>query len=427
MISGRQIRLIAARDFWAIIQTKSFLIGIFVILFVASVMPGMFALSQLKAHYRLAVVDPTHTYAEQITKRLKQPELFELINLPVTPRTLNDVRRQGLAEVRSRKFFGLFEVIPQEDGDEKFTLSMASLADPIPRSILDNYLGDIVQERRAARLKVLPETLSKITGPIDFINLRLTSGAAEKAQDQDFIFAYLLPIGMVFSLYGIISFQSERLLTALLEEKLKKLIEVLLTRATIHELILGKMLGVLTVGFLLYAGVGSIIFASACIFGFSHLLTFKATLFYTLFYIAGYGLYASFYAAIGASCGNPKDAENLSMPLRVILMLPITISVYVNIHPESIGSLFFAYFPLTAPFVMTNRMIVSDVSVAGLCLSLVMVLGAAFCGLWIASRIFRASMMAQGRSLGLRDIWRSLTMPPTRIQPLLNTASFSND
>lgn len=410
MISTRQIGLVAMRDFWAIVQTKSFLIGLAAFFFIASVMPGMLALSQFKAEYRIALIDPVGGYREELERRLAGDKQFEFVAL--APESDRETQRTtALQQVRAKKFFALVEIIPAgtQGAEESFTLSAANLADPTPRQRIEGVLSDLVRERRATRLGISNDTLNRLLAPPQFQALRITAtGKTENAQDRDFIFAYVLPIGMVFSLYGLISFQSERLLTALLEEKLKRLLEVLLTRVTIYELLLGKMLGILYVGFILYCGVGLLATCVEVALGVAHLLSFRSVFFFTLFYISGYSLYATFYAAIGAACGNPKDAENLSMPLRMLLTLPIFISVYVNTHPSSAGSLFFSYFPLTAPFVMTNRMLVSSVSAWEIALALTSVLAAGVLGLWAATRIFRASLLAQTRSLGIRDIWKSL-------------------
>ncbi len=409
-LSARLIGLVAARDFWAIVQTKSFLIGLAAFIFIASVMPGMLALSRFKSEYPIAVIDPVGGYRDELARRLADDKQFEFRSLP-TVGNVTTIRRAGLQRVKAKEFFALVEIIPGngQETEESFNLTSVNLADPVPRQKIESVLSDLVREHRAAKLGISHDALGHLLAPAQFQTYRITTAnKTERVQDRDFLFAYVLPIGMVFALYGLISFQSERLLTALLEEKLKRLLEVLLTRVTIYELLLGKMLGILYVGFILYCGVSLLVGLAVAGLGFTHLLSAKSLFFFTVFYISGYALYATFYAAIGAACANPKDAENLSMPLRMLLMLPIMISVYVNTHPSSGGALFFSYFPLTAPFVMTNRMLVSNVTVLEILPAVLSVLIAAAIGLWAATRIFAASLLAQSRSLGARDIWRSL-------------------
>jgi ABC-2 type transport system permease protein len=129
---------------------------------------------------------------------------------------------------------------------------------------------------------------------------------------------------------------------------------------------------------------------------------------FTLFYLSGYFLYANFYAAIGAACANPKDAENLSMPLRMLLMGPIMISVYVTAQPQSVAAVFFSYLPITAPFVMLNRLVLLEIPLWEPCLALVGIMVTAWGALWLATRIFRASLLAQSRTLSMKDVWQSL-------------------
>lgn len=401
----RVIQLIAMRDFWAIVQTKSFLLGLLAFAFIASVMPGVLLLATISDVYRVGVVDPLGAYHDGLSKRFEDGKTFEVIDLKA---------QAAPVSLKEHDLFALIEVLPSEDGaEERFHISTVNLADPEPHQDLRNVLTSLLREERAKRLDVSPEALRTLMKPLTYETLLVhPSKASRSADEKDFVIATALPFIIVFSLFGLISFQSERLLTALMEEKMKRLLEVILTRATIYEVLLGKMLGILYVGLILFGGValliGSAAYLLAELFGAQLVIQTKIIAYYSLSYVLGYYLYAGFYASIGASCGNPKDAENLSMPLRMLLVIPIMISVYVNRNPEATASVFFSYFPLTSPFVMTNRMVVSEVPWSSLLGSSAIVVVSGTIGLWVAAQIFRASLLAQGRTLCLRDITAAL-------------------
>ncbi|MEM1058580.1 MAG: ABC transporter permease [Verrucomicrobiota bacterium] len=418
MISPRLVNLIAMRDFWAIVQTKSFLIGLAAFAFIASVMPVVGLLSTLEPHNRVTLVDKSGRYGEQLRARFAESKTLDFVSGPAAERlrtaqgeAAEEALRTLHQQVRSKQVDGLIVIGESaEAGEERVTFSTANLADTFLHKKLKDAITQLQRQARAARLGIATGQLDQLMAAADFQLERVTDRPqTQKANEFDVVFAVFIPVVLVFALYGLISFQSERLLTALMEEKLKRLLEVLLTRANIYELLAGKMLGILYVGLLLYVGVLVLLIGAAAALGFLAFITAKTITFFTLFYAAGYALYASFYAAIGAACSHPKDAENLSMPLRMLLVVPIMISVYVNINPNAPASLFCSYFPLTAPFVMTNRMMVMQVPAWQLGLSLVVVLAAAAVGLWVATRIFQASLLAGSRTLGPREIWRSLT------------------
>ena len=416
MISFRPIGLIAARDFWAIVQTKSFLIGIAAFVFVAAVMPGMVFIGFLKADYRVAVLDATGIYAAELTRRIQDPEHFHFEE--IRPENNLDAQREDLLQrVRQKEFFALIEITPHAHGEESFSLSRVSLADKTPADQMQNALHQFIRERRAARLGISGDQLRQLDHPMAFQNRRIMSGQITMAKPEDTFRDYLLPSVLIFALYGLISFQSERLLTALLEEKMKRLVEVLLTRVTMYELLLGKMLGILYVGTMLFLGVSVLLIGVAYTQDLMHYFTVKSFLSFVLFYITGYALYATFYAIIGVSCTSNKDAENFSIPLRMLLILPLLISVYVTTHPSSPVALFFAYFPLTAPFVMINRLTVSEVAAWELALAALSILFAAGLGIWASVKVFQASIIAQGRSLTLRDIVGAIRSRPFSVQP----------
>jgi ABC-2 type transport system permease protein len=404
MIRWTKLHLVAARDFWAIVQTKSFLIGLLSLVFIGSVMPGMLALGLFQHTYTIAVLDPTGVYTRELSERSRQQKN----RLTFVDLTSSASRTEALTRVRQKEFYGLVEIAVQAPLVESFTISVITLGDRTPTAVLQGLLNQIVRERRAVQLGISVENLRALDSPIVIANQRVLQQGTEPAEQKDFVIAYLIPICLIFSLFGLISFQSERLLTALMEEKLKRLLEVLLTRVTIYELLLGKMLGILYVGFLLFAGVAVLVKLAAILFHFGDLLKFSHLFFYTLFYVSGYFLYANFYAAIGAACANPKDAENLSMPLRMLLMIPVMTSVYVTAQPQSFASVVFSYLPITAPFVMMNRLVLLETPWWEPALALAGILISGGVALWMATRIFRASFLAQSRTLTLRDMWRSL-------------------
>lgn len=441
----RQIALIAERDFWATVLTKSFLLAILAFPIVAAIMPAMMVLAVLKPTYRIALIDSTGAYYPAITEKMRAQQArmpsiedlqkaatpgaasmefaassggrYEFIDLlrasgippeSATAEQLATTKAQALQRIQGKEFFAVVEVAPTDE-DEEFQISFASLSDSGPKTMLGELLTTIVRERRAAKLGIDKPTLERILTPPDIPAYRVTAEAeTEKASAADFVVAFLLPIMLVFGLYGLVSFMAERLLTALIEEKLKRLLEVILTRASIYELLIGKMLGVLYVGSIFYVGAGVLFIGALHLVGFGSFASAYNIFFYTLFFIAGFGLYASFYSAIGAACANPKDAENFAMPLRMVLMIPIIVSVYVNNQPESPASVFFSYFPLTAPFVMVNRMFVTDVGLLGLAASLAIIIATTALALWGAVRIFRASLVSSDESLSWGEIFQGL-------------------
>lgn len=408
----RQVNLVAMRDFWAIVNTKSFLFGLLALLFIASVMPGVALLGTLRSSYRVGILDPVGPYAAGVPQRWegKSDYVFEVIDLE--GRTVAEARREAQEAVRKNRLFSLLEIVPgaAPGEEETFRISTSSLSDPVPDQELKATLAQVLQQERARRMGISRDSLAKLLAPPRRVEtLQVTGTAPPKAAGHgDFIIAVALPSVLVFSMFGLISFQSERLLTALMEEKLKRLLEVLLTRASIYEILLGKMLGILYVGMLLYLGVALLIGIALAAFGYLHAVSFRLAAAYTMFYVVGYFLYGGFYAAIGASCNNPKDAENFSMPLRMLLMFPIMISVYVSRYPQSEASLFFSYCPLTAPFVMTNRVAVSSVPAWEIVLAVIVVFASGVTAIWIAARIFQMSLLAQGRRLRFKEIIRCL-------------------
>lgn len=80
-----------------------------------------------------------------------------------------------------------------------------------------------------------------------------------------------------------------------------------------------------------------------------------ATLF-ILYFLAGYFLYASFFAIIGAMSEPGTDSQQFLMPVTVPIIFAIYAGIYATYQPESTLAVWCSYIPLTSPIVMMARL-----------------------------------------------------------------------
>lgn len=209
-------------------------------------------------------------------------------------------------------------------------------------------------------------------------------------------------IGLAFSfiLWSLIITGASILLNSVMEEKSNKILEVLLSSASATEILTGKVLGVafLTLSVLIvWGGIGTVGLVAAApqtAMDIAEVLMRDGLIFYFLGYIVGgYLMYAVLFAAIGAFCETPRDAQTLMGPIMMVLVIPILVVQMALVNPDAPLVKFMSWVPFFTPFLMAARapsgppMVEIIGTMAGMfAVALIMV--------WLAGRAFRAGALS---------------------------------
>lgn len=209
-------------------------------------------------------------------------------------------------------------------------------------------------------------------------------------------------IGLAFGfiLWSLIITGASILLNSVMEEKSNKILEVLLSSASATEILAGKVLGValLTLSVLVvWGGMGAVGLALAApdmagdvasVLGQGGLLGY-----FLLYMIGGYLMYAVLFAAIGAFCETPRDAQTLMGPIMMVLVVPILVMQMALVTPDAPVVRFLSWVPFFTPFLMAAR-VPSEPPL----LEMVGTVGAMFAFallmVWLAGRAFRAGALS---------------------------------
>lgn len=203
-----------------------------------------------------------------------------------------------------------------------------------------------------------------------------------------------------FILWSLIITGASILLNSVMEEKSNKILEVLLSSASATEILTGKVLGValLTLSVLAVWGVlglgGLARFAPEQAADIMGVLWSGGMLgWFLAFMVGGYLMYAVLFAAIGAFCETPRDAQTLMGPIMMILVVPmLTLSMALQ-TPDAPVVKILSWIPLFTPFLMMARMPSDPPLIESIGAMVTMF---AFAGLmvWIAGRAFRAGALS---------------------------------
>ncbi len=248
-------------------------------------------------------------------------------------------------------------------------------------------------------------------------------------------------LGMIMGMlmYFVVIFYGMGVMRSVMEEKMNRIVEVIVSSVNPFQLMMGKIIGVGGVGLtqlliwvvlipLMYMG-------AALIFGIDlesmntvdlesaqidpedmeqqvmllmnelrNLNWWKIVPLFVFYFLGGYLLYAAMFAAVGAAVGDDLgESQTLSIPV----MIPIAIAIYIMVavvrSPESSLALYSSMFPLFSPIVMPG-LLAFDPPAWQIALSVVFLILAILFFTWLAGRIFRIGILLYGKKVGFKEI-----------------------
>lgn len=128
---------------------------------------------------------------------------------------------------------------------------------------------------------------------------------------------------------------------------------------------------------------------------------------FLFFFLGGYLLYSSMFAAIGAAVDDQTDAQQFMFPVTIPLILSYIVSINVIINGDPNGPLAFwlSMIPFTSPIAMVMRL-PFGVPLWQLLLSAALLVGGFVFTTWVASRIYRVGVLMYGKKVNYRELSR---------------------
>ena len=237
------------------------------------------------------------------------------------------------------------------------------------------------------------------------------TGGGQEVTQKDRI-PYFVAGGMAMILWLTVFSGAYMLLTSMLEEKLNKLLEMMLATTNFGEIILGKLIGVaaLTLTAMLpYILLGGGAMLAFIFFGDPEIsgpirdaFTWKMMVFFPLFLILGYIFYGCLFIAMGALAESMQDAQTITTPIVMVLTLCVLVVPLGWGSPDSPLLVFASWFPLSAPFAAISRL-PSDPPAWELFLSAGFLALLSIGVILLASRIFRYGVLSGAGVKGISN------------------------
>lgn len=218
--------------------------------------------------------------------------------------------------------------------------------------------------RLAAMRAAVPADLrAKITLDVDAALVEVDPMKGREVNWKDKV-AQLVPMGLAFLLFLVAFSDAALLLQGVVEEKSTRMIEVLLSCASPHEIMTGKLIGVVGLALVTIAGWGVIGFLMAAGFSSEALAVIATGLasilpmlpLILLYFLCGLMIYAAIYLGIGATTNSLPDAQALIGPVSMIIFLPNMLLGALVQDPNGTLAQVLSWIPIYTPFFMLVRL-----------------------------------------------------------------------
>lgn len=270
---------------------------------------------------------------------------------------------------------------------------------------------------RASRLGLTPTQTASLFAPPAFSVVNTgQSGRSTAEAVTGYILAYvgILLIFMSVYMYGY------AVATGVAEEKSSRIMEILVNAATPFQLMVGKVVGIGAAGLAQMAafvvvGIGALLLQTplqALLFGSSSGgLNLNITgasvsllLLLLLYFVLGFLLYATLFAAMGALIKRQEELQNIVQPVMWLFLIGYLVSFVGFSNPDAAWVKVISYIPFWTPTTMLMRIGMGNVAWWEIALTVALMLAAIYLCAVISARIYRFGVLMYGQKPGLRQL-----------------------
>jgi ABC-2 type transport system permease protein len=376
---------------------------------------------------RVAVIDETgkmydHVYEALVNDESQQEGnaneqrrrpfgnfVLEPVNLNQSPEQLRTELEQRL---QSRNLDGYLH-LPSDflsRGEAEFF--NRNPGDVLSLRTLQSVLNRAVREQRLVDANVDTKTREELFKPVRVQAIKV--GATGQERDSGGGFALVFGIGFV--MYLSILMYGQVVLGAVIEEKETRIAEILFSSVKPFTLMMGKLVGVSLVA-LTQLTIWGIAFSAFALYGVNVLASrgmkasipsvpFSHFIYFGLFFLLGYFIYATIYALVGSMVTTAQEGGQLAMPIILILVVSFYLFFPVSRSPDSPFAFWVSMIPFSAPVAMLVRIVTQTPPFWQIALSLVIGFGSVLVIMWIASRVYRVGMLMYGKRASIPEALR---------------------
>jgi ABC-2 type transport system permease protein len=269
-------------------------------------------------------------------------------------------------------------------------------------AIVTSAIQLVAVRDRAEAAGIDPDELNAVVAPVPVTDVEL--GQIEGRSPDDETAAFI----MTMALFGAISAYGAMVLTGVVEEKSSRTVEILLARMPARTLLTGKIAGIGLLGLAQVAATALVALIAASLVDSFEVPAVRAGVlaWAVVWFLLGYALYATVYGTLGSLASRTEDAQSVTGPVTVILVLAFFASFAAFGNADATWAQMVSWFPITAPLTMPNRIAMGVATwwdpVVAVLLTIATIAGLVVLG----GRVYTRAILHTGATLRLAEAWR---------------------
>ena len=433
-----KILLIAKREFLSRVQKKTFLLTTIGLPLIIFVFYGMIIYFSVKTtdNYKIAVADNANIFNGKLFNKDNEI-VFEFVHTPLTE----------LQKDLATNKYNAYLFVPENytiEGKDTLQFRSNKAMGIMTRDKIQSRINKALEEKRLMGLNISKSQLDSLQQEKETINFTSANGKTENETKVGVSYA----VGMIsgFMIYIILFIYGTMVMRGVMEEKVNRIAEVIISSVKPFQLMMGKITGIGTVGLVQFiiwmVLVFGLQFGITLLFpdlvghlhgqpmqpagmqaaeamknsgALTELMQGLNTINFPLiigcfifYFIGGYLLYSSLFAAVGSAVNeDPQDAQSLLLPITMPIVFGMVIMMKAVNDPNSSLAIFGSLFPLTSPIVMMARVahgVPEGVSYLQLALSMVFLIVGFLGTTWVAAKIYRIGILMYGKKATWKEM-----------------------
>lgn len=312
-------------------------------------------------------------------------------------------------KVLKKEIDGLLLIPPDVKASRQVSYYSTSVSDFTTIKFIESTLRTAISKQLLLEKRIDPAVVDEATREISMETFKVKKEGTTKSDSG---MDYMMSLFMIVILFMVLINYGQMIMRGVLEEKNSRISELLISSARPTQIFYGKLLGIGLAGMTqvaLWILLGAILVSrfsgmvDAAILSF---LTPEIALYFVIFFILGFFIYAIPYAFIGAAVNTDQEAQQFASVLSVIIIVPYLLGISAIQNPNSTLTLAASLFPLFTPILMFMRITTAlpplwqILTSIGLCILTIWGLA------WLGAKIFRVGMLMYGKKPSLGEMLR---------------------
>lgn len=399
----KKMLLVLKNEFRTVVLRKSFFISLFLIPVIASVVFAIFGtLGESEPTSQIAKIISSPAEEVKLEGVVDQSGLIKTIPADLAENLLQFADESAATTALQAGEINSFYIIAPDYIDSGNVTYLRTDFNPLGGMDKSDSLRQLI---RFNLLADDPLLLERVEQPF---NLEVTYISQQPVRDTGNFVNFLVPYIVIMLFYMVILTSASMMLSSITNEKENRTMEVLMTSVTPAEMLGGKIIALGLAGLLqtvVWSGYGYLVMMLSR--GSSPELSsfpISPTLLVwgVVFFLLGYGVYATLMAGLGALAPNMREASQATTLVILPLIVPMFFINTLAEKPNSSLSLFFSLFPFTSPITMMGRLSSANVPWWQLALSIVLLLATVYLLVRAVAGMFRAQRLLSGQTFNVK-------------------------